>query len=49
MDYSGQDRMKESCESSANTTRLTLSTCTFTEEFTCDNGHCIDKVCDGAS
>ena len=43
-DWVQQDRMKEACESSDNTSRLTLSTCNFTEEFTCDNGHCIDKV-----
>ena len=39
-----QDKMKENCESSDNTSLLTLSTCNFTEAFTCDNGHCIDKV-----
>ena len=44
MDCCEQDKLKENCESSANTTRLTLSTCTFTEDFTCNNGHCIDKV-----
>ena len=43
-DWVQQHKIKENCESSANTSRLTLSTCTFTEDFTCDNGHCIDKV-----
>ena len=43
-DWVQQDRLKENCESSDNISRLTLSTCTFTEDFTCDNGHCIDKV-----
>ena len=39
-----QDEMKSGCESEANTSTLTLSTCIFREEFTCNNGHCIDKV-----
>ena len=39
-----QDMMKAGCQSEANTSTLTLSTCVFREEFTCNNGHCIDKV-----
>ena len=38
-----EESAKQKCYTSSNTTILTLSVCSFLNDFTCDDGSCINK------